>query len=465
MPDIEKNLTELGKKVPHQLKDIADHLHNEGGEAYLVGGAVVDHLLGHEIKDWDIEVFGLSYENLLDILSQYGHTDLIGSKFGVVKLVADLLDMEFTVPRLENSTGPKHQDFDIQLIPSISVEQAGHRRDFTINSIYYDIKHDLVVDPFAGIAALKAGLICHIDDETFPQDPLRAYRAIQLCARKGKTICPHTQGLIRSMLEECAAIPGEAIYGELTKCLMKAEKPSVGLQFLKGTQLIYNHPELAILIGARHRPDYHPEGDVWNHTLMVIDEAARYRDELPEEWRLGFMWGMLLHDVGKPATYDPETGSTLQHDKKGEAPARACLGQLTQDKDLTDKAVSIVRSHMRARLLLKASPRKAAWRRLQNICPLNILAYVSMCDEDGRGDPNQRLGKDDPVFKRCTEIYKELGAPEREIKPILMGRHLIAVGHKPGVQFGVMLKKAYEYQLDEGCEDVDTLLEVATKPV
>ena len=452
---------------PETIKKITTKLALAGGKSYLVGGATIDIITGKEPKDWDIEVFNISYQAIINQLETIPNIklDLIGNKFGVVKIKYKGLDIEITIPRRDNKTGPKHTDFDIQLVPNLSIEEAAKRRDITINSMYFDLNNNILHDPYDGLADYKRGVIRAVSSETFVDDPLRAFRVMQLVARKGDFVAPGTIVLCSQMKEECSQLSGDSIYGEFVKLLMKSKFPSKGLVFLKDSNLIELFPELKNLIGCEQRDKWHPEGDAFIHTLMVIDEAAKYRDELPEEWKLSFMWGMLLHDIGKPiATHmDEEKGhlTSIDHDRLGEPLARTFMERLTNNEDLIEKVSSIVKVHMRSRLLLKSSPRRATWRRLQNICPLNILAYVSMADEDGRGDPNEILGKTDPVFIKTMEVYEELGQPSSTIEPILMGRHLIATGLRPGPKFGPMLAKAYEYQLETGCTDINILTKEA----
>jgi tRNA nucleotidyltransferase (CCA-adding enzyme) len=469
-------------RIPNEILELVEAIKTAGGKAYLVGGGVIDQLMDKTVKDWDIEVFNLSYDNLLDITMQTtAKADLIGQKFGIIKTFSGNYDIELSIPRKDNKTGPKHKDFDVTLIPNMTVEEAAKRRDFTINAIYYDFETGEYIDPVNGITHLRSGLLHPVDRDTFKEDPLRAFRALQILARKCKIFSIELAIAISELVEGCNHLTGDAILGEMNKLLMMSKKPSIGLELLAfeltsditveyfdnlsefNSALIYFFPELQALIGCKQREKYHPEGDVWTHTLMVIDQAARYRDELPEEWRLPFMWGMLLHDVGKPIAtrMNEEKGhlTSIDHDKLGEPIARKFMERLTNNKDLIDKVCSIVKVHMRPRLLLKATPKRAAWRRLQNICPLNILAYVSMCDNDGRGDPLERCGKEDESFIKTMEVHKILGSPTDKIKPVLMGRHLIQHGFKPGPKFGPILEKAYKYQLETGCENVQELID------
>lgn len=452
----------MSVSFPQQIKKLDKRIKDMGGTAYVVGGAVLDIIKKRKVKDWDIEVAGLSYEQLLTVSDQ--KADLIGAKFGVVKIKDDGLDIELAVPRIENSTGPKHTDFDIKLVPNISITEAARRRDFTINAIYLEIGTGKIHDPYGGIKDFKRGMIDHIDPKTFVEDPLRAFRAMQLTARKGSRVSHATIELCKTMKDMCSELSGDAIYGEFVKLLMLSNRPDRGLKFLRDSELIDLFPELKILINCPQKEEWHPEGDVWTHTQLVLREAALYRDELPEEWQLPFMFGMLLHDVGKPSTLDPEKLTNYSHDFEGAPIARQFMERLTPNDKLIDKVERIVSVHMRPRMYLKSNAKASAWRKLHNKCPLHILAYVCVADRDGRAiDPSDRVGKDATVYKECMRMFKVIGEHPDNIPPILMGKHLIEAGYEPGVQFGTMLNKAYEYQLDTGCDNIEKLIEVASK--
>jgi len=444
--------------MPEEIKELDRKLTKAGGTAYLVGGGVLNLISRQEVKDWDIEVFGLSYAQLLEVTGQ--ESDLIGSKFGVVKLEVNGLDIELAVPRIENNVGPKHVDFDIEFVSDLSIFDAARRRDLTINAIYMKLSDNTIEDPFGGYRDYQKGIINHIDPKTFVEDPLRAFRVMQLVARKGKAVARETVELCSTMVDLCSHLSGDSIYGEFVKMLMLSDRPDRGLKFLEDSGLIDMFPELKGLVDCPQKEKWHPEGDVWVHTQMVVREAAIYRDTLPEEWRLPFMFGMLLHDVGKPETLDLEKMTTYDHDRKGVPLARQFMERITNNENLINKVVRIVSVHMRPRMFLKCHAKAPAWRRLHNQCPLHILAFVSMCDRDGRGiDPSIREGRRSKVFQECMRMHAVLGAHPEDIPPVLMGRHLIEAGHKPGVEFGILLNKAYEHQMETGCSDVKELLE------
>ncbi len=461
----------LNVNFPNPIKSLAKALSDASGTTYIVGGAVIDLINGHKVKDWDMEVFNLSYNNLSDIASKFGKTDLIGNKFGVVKVKVDDLDVELAVPRVENNVGIGHTSFDIDLVPNLSLYEAARRRDFTMNALYLEVANKRLHDPFGGYYDYRKGILSHIDAKTFVEDPLRVFRAMQIVsrkqrpgARKSLRVTHDCVQLCKSMKEACRQLSGDAIYGEFYKMLMLGNKPDQGLRFLVRSELIDLFPELKALIGCKQNLTHHPEGSVMAHTQLVLKEAVKYRDLVPEDWKVAYMFGMLLHDIGKPVSTDPDTLRSVGHDFEGEKMAKSFMEKLSRDKKLNNRVSSIVRGHMRPIIYMKDGSKASAWRKLHNICPLNVLAYVAIADSDGRGfDKSDKLGVDSDFFKGIMHMHEVLGEHTSDIPSKLKGRHLIAAGFKPGKGFGVMINKAYEHQLETGCEDIDELVKVATE--
>ncbi len=449
----------LNIQLPNIISSLVKEISNKNGTAYLVGGAVIDRIYNRPIKDWDIEVFNLSYQQLLDLTTNFGKTNLIGQKFGVVKLKKDGIDVELSIPRKDSKIGPKHKDFNVELTPNLTLAEAAERRDLTINTIYLNLHDMKVSDPCGGRRCLRKGIIDAVNPNTFKEDPLRVFRVMQLVARKGRVVTFDTKQLCYSMKEDCKHLSSDSIYGEFVKMLMLSDHPERGLNFLDESNIIELFPELDALRGSKQNPKHHPEGDVFLHTQLVLREAAKYRDELPEEWRLPFMFGMMLHDVGKPATLDPIKLTNYGHEKAGKELTRSFMERLTNNQKLINQIVSIVYGHMRPISLIKDYSKEAAWRRLQNICPLNIMAYVAICDQDGRRLGIERLGKENPEFSKIMDAHKDLGEPKAKIKPILQGRHLIEAGYTPGPSFNSFLETAYTYQINTGCSDIQKLLQ------
>lgn len=465
-------------RIPPIIQSLVSRVESAGGSAHLVGGAVIDAIDGRQPKDWDLEVFGLSFDRLSTMFADKG-ANLVGAQFGIIKLSAskcDGLDVDINVPRRDNHVGKGHKDLLTEFDPGMSVEEAARRRDFTINAMAFDLSTGEILDPFGGRADLANGVLRATDGELFVQDPLRALRGMQLLARK----CPHghvdpiTMNLIRGMVDSFPHLAKERVWEEFKKLLMKAERPSVGLEFLRDSGWIVHFPELADLIGCEQHPEWHPEGDVWVHSLHTVDSAAWVRDnvDLPDGWVEAFMVGTLCHDVGKPSTtvtprmiaegeFPKERLFTAWgHDRAGEPIVDRFLRRMTNNKSLIEKATSIVGEHMQPWNLMQGEAKTPAWKRLHNKIRLDVLGWMSKCDSCGC--PHKHIGDPDlehQTSQLCFDHFSDLGA--EPVKPLLMGRHLIQAGIKPGRQFKAMLDRAFEAQIDNPTLTVDDLLKIA----
>ena len=466
-------------QIPNPIHQIVARVEQAGGSARLVGGAVIDSLHGRQPKDWDIEAFGLSFERLATIFADKG-ANMVGAQFGIIKLSAKEcggLDVDINVPRRDNHVGKGHADLMTEFDPSMTVEEAARRRDFTINAMAIDLSTGELIDPFGGRADLAAGILRATDPELFVQDPLRALRAMQLLARKcgeqGR-VDPATMHLIRGMVDSFPHLAKERVHEEVRKLVMKAPRPSVGLEFLRASGWIVHFPELADLIGCEQHPEWHPEGDVWVHSLHTVDSAAWVRDnvDLPDGWGEAFMFGTLCHDVGKPSTTvtprmvaedempKERLWTAWGHDRAGMPIVESFLRRITNNKSLIEKTTSIVGEHMQPFNLMQGEARTPAWKRLHNRIRLDVLGWMCKCDSCG--SPFVSIG--DPDFEHqtselCFDHFSDLGA--EPVAPILMGRHLIQAGVKPGRHFKAMLDRAFEAQIDDDTLGVDDLLEVA----
>jgi tRNA nucleotidyltransferase (CCA-adding enzyme) len=467
---------QLQVQIPPIVRDIHGRVKRSGGRALLVGGAVVDAISGSTPKDWDIEVFGLGYEELCVMFADLGPKQ-VGKSFGIVKLSADKCDgedIDINVPRRDNSVGIGHTDFECVLDPSMSSKEAARRRDFSINSMAMDLETMDLVDPFGGYADLEAGILRATDPVTFVEDPLRALRAMQLLPRKAKEMDAHTMALIRSMVDTFPNLAAERVHEEFRKLLMKSERPSVGLEFLRESGWLVHFPELHALIGCEQHPEWHPEGDVWIHTLHVTDSAAWARDKVDPEWAEAFMFGTMLHDVGKPEmTVTPERVASGEfpkerlftaygHDQAGVAPAEVFMRRMTNIKKLIERTSTIVGEHMQPYNLFQGGARNAGWKRLHNRIRLDIIGWMSRCDCCGR--PDVGIGEPDfehDVSEHCFSRFADLGA--EPIQPVIQGRDLIAAGYKPGSHFGGALRAAFDAQMEDGSASPDLLMQRAVK--
>jgi len=458
--------------VPAAVDHVCGKLDRAGGYPLIVGGAVVDILQGRDPKDFDIEVFGLDWEAIKKCFLNYNCKE-VGAAFGILTVDFDGVDVDINVPRKDNQVGKGHKGFHAALDPTMNVKEAARRRDFTINTLAYDPFTDAIIDNWGGLKDLEDGVLRATDPELFAQDPLRALRAMQLLARKAKSVDPATMDLIRSMTDEFNYLAPERVHEEWRKLLLKAEKPSVGLNFLRESGWIVHFPELEALIDCGQHPEWHPEGDVWNHSLLVVDQAAWAKEcfGLPNEWAEAFMFGTLLHDIGKPSTtVTPEMvadglfpeerlWTAYDHDRAGVPLGESFMRRLTNNKKLTERTCAIIEEHMQPWNLFQGNAGMSAYKRLHNRLRLDILGWMCRCDGCGKGDRHIS----DPDLKHgpseaCWKWFDKIG-PE-PIKPILQGRHLLEAGLEPGPEIGDRLRKAYEEQLD-GVDDLDALLKVA----
>ena len=438
--------------LPSGLQQMVEAISNVGGKAMLVGGGVIDSLQGREVKDWDVEVFGLSYSQLYKLLRPIEKPNLIGKAFGIINIRYGGISYDFSIPRKENRVGVGHKDFDIQLCPDITPEEAGKRRDITINSMYVNLHTMELVDPFGGLADLEAGIIRATNAETFVEDPLRVLRIMQLLPRKGKTVDHATVNLCYNIHSFFDTLPKERVFEEFEKLLMKASLPSRGLEFLADCGWAVYFPEINDLILCQQNPKHHPEGNVWRHTMLAVDYAAGMKKYLPEEWQLAYMFGVLLHDVGKPSTTDILTLTAHGHDVVGVEIAERFMRRITNETHLIERVKLIVGLHMRVNQLHRAESGIPAWKRLHNKCRLDVLGHVQLVDHCASG----RDMKDDRSWSYALACFKVFG--DTKIPPIVMGRHLIDKGLQPGKEFKVLLDKAYEIQIETGSTDVEWLL-------
>lgn len=438
------------------LAAVVDVVVRAGGRAIAVGGAVRDHLLGHVPKDIDVEVAGLDLERLTQAFVDAGFgVHAVGRAFGVLKVDVDAGGerdtLDVALPRTENKTGAGHRGFVVASDPHLPFAAAAARRDFTCNAIGIDLVTHEVLDPHGGIPDLERGVLRHVSP-AFDEDPLRVLRAAQFCARFGFDVDDDTVARCRALLPELPALAAERVGEELKKLLVKGRWPSLGLQLLRRVgALPVLFPELHALIGCPQEFEWHPEGDVWTHTLMVVDEAAVLAKDVDDDVRFVVVCAALCHDLGKPATTVHEDGRirSRDHEAQGEAPTRALLARLAVAHADVDGIVALVRDHLKPFQLWRerATSSEGAIRRLALRTKIPELCLVASADHFGRTTP-EALRRDDPASPWLLEQARALAVKDAAPKPILQGRDLMARGLKPGPHFGALLARAFEAQLD-----------------
>ena len=442
---------------------IAREVHSAGGRALIVGGWVRDRLLGLDSKDVDVEVFGVDAESLKPLLRRFGAVNTVGESFTVYKVA----DLDVSLPRRESKVGRGHKAFAVTGDPSLSIEEAARRRDFTINAISWDPLTREYLDPFNGRGDLEGRLLRAVDPRTFPEDSLRVLRALQFAARFEFTIEAGTKALCQRI--DLDDLPAERIWGEIEKLLLKAWRPSVGFALALELGVVAKlFPELLTLVGCPQEPEWHPEGDVWVHTLLVIDEARKRIDDLGYPEQVTVMLGAVCHDLGKPLTTAIIDGRirSLEHEEEGVRPATAVLDRLNvqtmQGYDVRRQVLGIVANHLKPGMFFKSDPQAGdgAFRRLAQKVDLELLARVAKADCEGRGG-----GFDCSAMDWFVERARALGVEHEAPKPLVLGRHLLQLGMTPGPAIGQVLKEVYERQLDGTVTTFDDAFDLAKRIV
>ena len=452
---------------PEQVVNIARVVRAEGGRALLVGGCVRDELMGQQPKDWDLEIYGLDPARLRAVLDQFGSVNVVGEAFTVYKLGAHL---DVSLPRRERKTGRGHRAFVIEGDPSMSIEEATKRRDFTINAILQDPLTEEIIDPFNGREDLDRKLLRAVSPETFPEDSLRVLRAAQFAARFEFEIDPQTAGLCRQI--DLSDLPAERIWGEMEKLLWRAARPSIGLKWLRDLSVVDQlFPELKALIGVPQEPEWHPEGDVWIHTLLTVDRGRKLIDDLPYAKQITVMLAALCHDFGKPATTEFVDGRirSREHEEEGVAPTESFLDRLNihtlDGYDVRAQVIALVRDHLKPGEFYKKRDEvgDGAFRRLARKCELDLLYRVAKADSLGRNaewvppDKWYDAAAQDWFIERARQLDVSSQAPA----PILLGRHLLEMGLEPGPHVGEITKAVYEMQLDGRVSELEEAKEIA----
>ena len=418
---------------------IAYMVGEKGGRAFYVGGFVRDKILGIDNKDVDMEVHGIKPEELLDILTEVGEPLSYGRSFGIYSLRGH--DIDVAMPRRERAIGKGHRDFEVLLDPFIGTEAAARRRDFTINAIMEDVLTGELVDHFGGMQDLKKGIIRHIDTETFVEDPLRVFRGAQFASRFGFSVADETLELCRGM--DLSSLSRERVEDELKKALLKGKKPSIFFEVLRRAGgLDAWFPELKALIGLEQDPKFHPEGDVWTHTMEVLDRAAAYRSVAEKPY--AFMLLALTHDFGKALTTEKINGRihSYDHEIKGLTLIEEFLRRITNEKDVISYVLNMVPLHMKPNVAAASKSAVKVTNRMFDRAEAPVdLIYFAMSDKPVMSGDNPFTGDPDFLFERY-KIYKETLA-----KPYVTGRDLVEAGLEPGEYFSEVLAYAHKLRL------------------
>ena len=457
-------------ELPAPLVALCRAVAEAGGRALVVGGWVRDQLRGHPSPEVDLEVFGLEPGRLKELLAARGAIDAVGEAFTVYKLrlrdAPELTPVDVSLPRRESKSGRGHRGFTVTGDPHLPLDEAARRRDFTVNAISWDPLTRELVDPFHGAADLERRRLRHVDPATFADDSLRVLRAVQFAARLELTVDPETVVLCRQLpLDD---LPPERVWAEVEKWLLRSSRPSIGWQAARELGVVSRlWPECEALVGCEQEEEWHPEGDVWTHTGLVLDEAAQLRAGLDRPRALTLMLAAVAHDFGKPATTVRERGRTRSpgHEAAGVGPAERFLDRLNvhgfDGYDVRRQVLALVQHHLAPTHFWNSERRgdrvsEGAFRRLALKVDPDLLHRLALADSRGRGTAEPSPAPD-WLFRRMRELEVDRGAPQ----PLLLGRHLLDLGLEPGPRIGRLLAAVYERQLDGSVRSLDAAVAAA----
>jgi tRNA nucleotidyltransferase (CCA-adding enzyme) len=427
---------------------------NTPGSAYLVGGAVRDSLFGMQPEDYDIEVYGVDKDVLFSVLnSYYPPVKMVGATFGIfmVKTEAGRV-VEVALPRRENKSGVGHKEFEILTDPNMTTAEASYRRDFTINAMLYDPYTQRLIDHYGGENDLKNGLLDPVS-EKFKEDPLRVLRAMQFISRFNLDPSEALLQASRELFGEYETLSKERVWAEWNKWATRGKDLGAGLQFLFDSGWIHHYPELRALKNVPQDPEYHPEGDVLEHTKRALNVASGNPPEI--------IFATLLHDTGKALTTVMTDGKIRSpgHEKASAVAAYKFLERIGAPKHLISYVLPLVQEHMflysaktleditdRAirRLSIRLKPTTIEW--------LSVLVYV---DKASTGSVRTAQKYHHFLMDRA----KDLDVVEDQPKPLLRGKHLLDRGIPESKRLGDILREAFELQLDGQITTVEEAVE------
>ena len=441
--------------LPEPLTAALRALRAAGGRPHLAGGCVRDWLLGLEPKDFDVEVFGLDFEQMQRALAPFGPTDVVGRSFGVLKVRLGGVEYDFALPRRESKTGAGHRGFAVAPEPDLSEAEAAARRDFTVNAIAYDPFAQRLIDPHGGERDLRARVLRHTS-AAFVEDPLRVLRGFQFAARFDLQLAPETAALCRSIKETYRELALERVWGEWDKWCTKATKPSAGLAVLRATGWLSFFPEIAALDGLPQDPEWHPEGDVLVHTGHCLDALVGLT-----AWREGdartrrvLMLAVLAHDFGKATTtHQAERRGRVRwvspgHEAAGAPLAESFLVRIGAPLELIEHVRPLVVHHLAHHQSQEAMRDTTVRRLARKLEPASLDDLLTVMTADHLGRPPLVSEEALRRIEELRAVAQRLALEHEAPKPIVLGRHLIALGMKPGPHFKPALDAAFESQLD-----------------
>jgi tRNA nucleotidyltransferase (CCA-adding enzyme) len=441
--------------LPPLLDSLVRGLNAAGFRALVVGGAVRDALLGGAPKDFDIEVYGIAYDQLAGILARSGRVDLVGKSFGVVKLHAGDHEYDFSVPRRDSKFGLKHRDFQATFDPGITPREAAGRRDFTINAMAYDPVSGELLDFFGGAEDLQ-NRVLRATSNAFAEDPLRVLRGMQFACRFDLTLDPETAVMCRTIVDHYGTIARERVADEFMKWAVKSSRPGRVAEYLSASGWGVHFPEVARLTGVPQDPGWHPEGDVGTHTMLVVDAAARIaqREQLEGDQRAVLLFAALSHDFAKATTTAlRERDGQLRwtswgHEADGGPMARTFLDRIGIKSAVTDRVVPMVENHLASSSIGRETTPRAVRRLAMRLAPATIADLLRLVEADYSGRPPLPTGLPEGAL-RIREMAEAQAVHHGPQAPLILGRHVLPYfDGRPGKHIGEVTHAAYEAQAD-----------------
>ena len=418
--------------LPKRLLAIAGEIREAGGRAFLVGGWVRDALLGKDCREYDVEVYDLTQDELVPILKKYGRTNLVGKAFGVIHLAMKGLSLDFSFPRTESKVGYGHRGFVVHTDEKLSFKEAALRRDFTINAMGMELPELTLCDPYGGIEDLKKGLLRHVGP-AFVEDSLRILRGVQFASRFALTLAPETVELCKTL--SLADLSIERLFEEFKKWLLKPGKPSLGLRAFLDIRLNEFFPEVYPLRGS-----WDDLGETLDNMESIRRELASEGNALSDDQSMEFAFAAFL--CGNPDT------------------ALNFLERITNETHLLKIVPLLLKSYCELDFaIVNDAP---ALRRLAvKLGGLKLLCLLV------KATPRKFYAEagDAEFPEMLWRAAANLDLLETAPQPYLMGKMLMDLGVKPGKQMGEIIKQSFELQLDGKIKSTDEAIEWASKNV
>ncbi|PNV84318.1 MAG: CCA tRNA nucleotidyltransferase [Sulfurimonas sp.] len=387
---------------PSKLNIIFDKLNKLGIKPIIVGGFIRDSLVHIDSKDIDIEVYGISsFLELQNILNEFGTVNVVGKSFGVCKLYFEDYDLDFSFPRVDNKVQSGHRGFDITIDTTLDFKTATSRRDFTMNSVGYDVCEKKILDPFGGIEDFKNKTLRAVNLESFGEDPLRVLRAVQFAARfelkiEDNLFSTCKDMVLNGLLKE---LPKERVFEEIKKLLLYAKKPSRGFELLKE-------------FGS----------DLYTQNISVIDEIAKQRIT-NNQTNLVLMLAALCYNFSQKETQN-------------------FIEKLTHEKELLQKSLLLVKKHKEIDTLYKNGISDYHIYKLS--ADVNIEELLILSSSIYFANHSSKIYK---IGEEVKKRAKELDILNKKLPAILMGRDILKFGIEPSPLFSEILNSAYEAQM------------------